>query len=157
MKCTLLPSEKVVLLEGELDTAADIAVELSTLLHITSNGIHLFERDSSNRLVECSKILEGDHVYALIRCRGGGKGGFKKQLEKKGREYAQAKLKAKRKSRESQKQKKKPKTENKEAVPPRKVEAVSNTDGKTARVLGKQGAHILIEKIMNSLSAAPTQ
>lgn len=65
-----------------------------TSLCSTPSSALLFLRDdlsnkmiplTSERLVNCKKI------YALLRFCGGGKGGFRKQLEKKGREFARAK------------------------------------------------------------------
>lgn len=94
INCIILPTgqTRVLQLNGASGTAEELLSALSDTL--LSEAVHAeFYVASSTGLSVLEGALVGDGVFALVRLRAGGKGGFRKQLEKKGREFARAKAK----------------------------------------------------------------
>lgn len=98
-RCTLLPVGKCVVLQVSTPSTAAVRAAIAAYTDLPPAAFQLFAKGVDERLtaIRDGSIAE-DSVYALVRCRGGGKGGFRKQLEKKGREFARAKMKEKRNS-----------------------------------------------------------
>lgn len=96
--CTLLPVQKVISLSVLQATKDAILEALSKQTDRSPETFELYVKENSKLIAVRKEIDSCDALFALVRCRGGGKGGFRKQLEKKGRGFARAKMKAKRKS-----------------------------------------------------------
>lgn len=94
MECTVLPvGRRVVLSVAEGGATKKAVVErLFCALRLPVGHVELLVRKDGVFSAFPDGYC-GEGVFALTRPRGGGKGGFKKQLEKKGREFERAKAK----------------------------------------------------------------
>lgn len=151
LKCTLLPVGKVVPLTLHEITAAAILSALCAKIGYTPETFALYTRSNNAFVAVTADSKVDDQIYALLRFRGGGKGGFRKQLEKKGREFARAKLKERRNST-------KPETKKEENVSIKKKEpkakvSLPKAEVSATRTLVKQGLAFVMESCMNSTNA----
>ncbi|KAG5485813.1 hypothetical protein LSCM1_07226 [Leishmania martiniquensis] len=98
LSCTLLPVQKAISLTVREATKDAILEALFKYTDISAETFELYVK-ANNKLISLGENTNNyESVFALVRCRGGGKGGFRKQLEKKGRGFARAKMKEKRNS-----------------------------------------------------------
>eukprot|EP00796_Vickermania_ingenoplastis_P007868 gene7868-5495_t len=98
MKFVILPVNKAVNLLPKVRSLDGILESVSSWSGISSDKVLLYWKDEcKNRLFPITKLEHSlqEVVYVLFRLTGGGKGGFRKALEKKGREFARAKQKEK--------------------------------------------------------------
>ncbi|KAG5486488.1 hypothetical protein LSCM4_07421 [Leishmania orientalis] len=93
--CTLLPVQKVLSLSVAELTKTGILEALSKYTDVAAETFELYVKENDKLIALRENTDNYDSVFALVRCRGGGKGGFRKQLEKKGRGFARAKMKEK--------------------------------------------------------------
>ncbi|KPI86465.1 hypothetical protein ABL78_4449 [Leptomonas seymouri] len=96
LKCTVLPVGKVLSLAVPQLSLVAIQTALSNETACAAEAFSLYVKNSGQFVSLTPDFKQQDSFYALFRCRGGGKGGFRKQLEKKGREFARAKMKERR-------------------------------------------------------------
>ncbi|KAG5510831.1 hypothetical protein JKF63_07903 [Porcisia hertigi] len=96
LRCTLLPVQKVIFLSVLQVTVDAVREALSKYTDIAPEAFELYVKANNTLIAWGDNTNCNDSVFALVRCRGGGKGGFRKQLEKKARGFARAKMKEKR-------------------------------------------------------------
>lgn len=97
MKYILLPLEKSIDLFPKVFNEKGILSAISEFAGVFSDSVSLFFQDSEKNVLKRISSFNPDLevLYILIHYRGGGKGGFRKQLEKKAREFTRAKRKEK--------------------------------------------------------------
>lgn len=144
--CTILPVGRQVTLNVPEFSSQCIRVALSKELLYETDAFDLFVR-SGARLVALEDKFACHEIYALLRCRGGGKGGFRKQLEKKGREFARAKMKERRSNIKAQSTVREVKPQNAERSETRHTVKKSEIEYSATRALVKQGLGFMIEKV----------
>nr|CCC90571.1 conserved hypothetical protein [Trypanosoma congolense IL3000] len=89
ISCKICPSMVEVLLPGPC-LPADVRRKIAEVISVSTDDVELYFLEGK-RLVAVHDNRLGISVYhALLRLRGG-KGGFRKQLEKKGRAFARSK------------------------------------------------------------------
>ncbi|ORC86503.1 uncharacterized protein TM35_000282190 [Trypanosoma theileri] len=86
--CTLCPVMETFELPGGR-FAREVKVLLSALLGVDEESIELYVKEAQGFIAVSDESCGIRDYYILLRLRGG-KGGFRKQLEKKGRSYARA-------------------------------------------------------------------
>ncbi|CCW60247.1 unnamed protein product [Phytomonas sp. EM1] len=92
--CTILPVERKVSLKVDSCQYNEAQEKIATLVGVLPQSLSLLGRSPEHgSFFPLGSLFQDSEIYALVRCRGGVKGGFKKQLEKKGREFARAKIK----------------------------------------------------------------
>lgn len=149
--CTILPVGKVVRVTTSQCTAAAIQSALSAETMIAAEAFALYVKSLGRMEAWTPRVQPQDSLYALLRCRGGGKGGFRKQLEKKGREFVRAKMKEKRNSAKTDTKKDKV-----EAVKRRDhlvKPAVLKAEATTTRALVKQGLAFVVQSCQKKNTA----
>lgn len=101
LRFTLLPSGTAFGLRVRRATRRVVSRALSSALALTSSTpVYLRYCATARRFVTVAGDTVPDGCHVLLRCAAGGKGGYRKQLEKKGREFARAKRKMMSSSRE---------------------------------------------------------
>lgn len=96
LQCIILPVGRVLSVAVPQYNLAAIRAALSKETACAADAFLFFTKANKQFIPLTEGSEKQDAIYALLRCRGGGKGGFRKQLEKKGREFARAKLKERR-------------------------------------------------------------
>ncbi|KAH9584199.1 hypothetical protein LSM04_009408 [Trypanosoma melophagium] len=86
--CTLCPVMETLEVPGGR-FAREVRVLLSALLDVSEESVELYVRETRGLVAVSDESYGIRDYYVLLRLRGG-KGGFRKQLEKKGRAYARA-------------------------------------------------------------------
>ncbi|KPA74656.1 hypothetical protein ABB37_08990 [Leptomonas pyrrhocoris] len=152
LKCTVLPVGKVISLAVARVCLVEIQTALSKQTACAAEAFALYVQKNERLVALTSEIGNQDSVYALLRCRGGGKGGFRKQLEKKGREFARAKMKEKRNSVKGETKKEAT------GVVKRKEHTVTaklpKAETSTTRALVKQGLAFVMDSYQKGASAS---
>jgi hypothetical protein len=145
LKCTVLPVGKVVLLSIPQYSITAIQCALSKETRCAAEGFVLFAKKNERLVALTPESEKPDSVYALLRCRGGGKGGFRKQLEKKGREFARAKMKEKRNNAKTEVKKDDTVVVKKKVHVPKPK--LTKPEASAARTLVKQGLAFVLNSV----------
>lgn len=122
---------------------AAIQAALSKETRCPADAFALYVREAEQLVAWTPQSGKANSIFALLRCRGGGKGGFRKQLEKKGREFVRAKMKEKRNSAKVD-AKKETSTPVKKREQPVKSK-VLKAETSTTRTLVKQGLAFVMD------------
>ncbi|RNF04349.1 hypothetical protein TraAM80_05244 [Trypanosoma rangeli] len=88
ISCTICPAMKTIIIPISC-LAFELRELLSIFLDLDVESIELYRKGSNSFISVPDVSLGVGHYYVLLRIRGG-KGGFRKQLEKKGRAFARA-------------------------------------------------------------------
>lgn len=164
MNCIFLPVNKSISFNPPQFTRDCICKTISSTIGIACDKIVLLRRhDEEKRMIP---ILESRDltktVYVLLRLGAGGKGGFRKQLEKKGREFARAKRKEKKSiKKNSSEPLELTNPDNKKTRPIKrkykvvKKESVSSIS--SGRDLARQGVEAAFRNIDELFDVAPTR
>ncbi|ESL09136.1 hypothetical protein TRSC58_03150 [Trypanosoma rangeli SC58] len=88
VSCTICPAMKTIIIPISC-LAFELRELLSSFLDLDVESIELYRKGSNSFISVPDVSLGVGHYYVLLRIRGG-KGGFRKQLEKKGRAFARA-------------------------------------------------------------------
>lgn len=92
MEITVLPVNKTFKIELQERTKDSLLFHLASWAGVSKEKILLLRRcESTKKLVPITSLNLTEKIFFLCHFCGGGKGGFRKQLEKKGREFARAK------------------------------------------------------------------
>lgn len=92
-ECVILPTGRLlnIPIKEQLYKVDDLCTLIKNHLN-TEHSVSVFNYDSTKKVfVTPEKYDPLQQIYVLLRLRGGGKGGFRKQLEKKAREFSRAK------------------------------------------------------------------
>ncbi|CCW68482.1 unnamed protein product [Phytomonas sp. Hart1] len=150
--CTILPVEQKVSLKVDSYQSSEAQEKIATLLGVSPQSLNLLGRSPGHGpFYTLGSSLLDSEIYAIVRCRGGVKGGFRKQLEKKGREFARSKIKGSKKKLNSHETKEIQSPEVK--VTKSKKVASDNTQTELyisyARRLVNQGVNLALKKAIN--------
>lgn len=147
--CVVLPTGRSISVDGDLLRPADVQQKLADVLGVPLEAVELLEERSDEKAglarARCGAALV-EPVLALVRCRAGGKGGFRKQLEKKGREFARAKLKEKRVSKSETQSAKAAETPAKQLPKETKARSTPGVDVDQTRSIAKQGVALAVAR-----------
>lgn len=149
MQFILLPIERPIFLCPKAIRKNGILSTISSWAGAPSGSVSIFKRDYEKNTLKEIFSLEADLkiVYFLIRYRGGGKGGFRKQLEKKAREFARAKRKEK-ETHKGKEQNRGDQPKEKKTLPAEspKIKLTTKTEDTSSRVLARQGVNFIFSK-----------
>lgn len=149
LQCTVLPVGWLV----ELDVPEngllreEVLTCLSRCFNHPTEQFQLFSK-SEKGLSTLSDCHVDQNIFALVRVHGGGKGGFRKQLEKKGREFSRAKEKRDKAKKNPTKPKKHTRVSSASLpTPTNQLSAKTLTDEATSlRLLAAQGVSAALRK-----------
>ncbi|KAG8344163.1 hypothetical protein TRVL_05014 [Trypanosoma vivax] len=85
--CRICPTSRVITLPGP-SSVLEVKKHLSAIIGVAADCIELYI-NTGQKLASASPESHSNFYYVLLRLCGG-KGGFRKQLEKKGRAFARA-------------------------------------------------------------------
>ncbi|EAN97549.1 hypothetical protein C3747_31g241 [Trypanosoma cruzi] len=86
--CTICPAMKTIVMPTSGSTL-EMRILLSNILGLTVESVEFYRKETKGFFPVLDESMGVGHYYVLLRIRGG-KGGFRKQLEKKGRAFARA-------------------------------------------------------------------
>lgn len=149
MKYTLLPLERSIDLSSKAVGEFGLLATISEWAGVSPESVSLFARDAPNggMIGIASSHSNLEEVFILIHYRGGGKGGFRKQLEKKAREFARAKRKEKNTHKAADRSKSSPRKEQENVpVEPVKVVLPTQVQLSSSRQLARQGVNFIFSE-----------
>lgn len=146
MKYTVLPLERSIDLSSKAVAECGLLATVSEWAGVPPESVSLFARDTQNNsMIDITSSHSNlEEIFIVIHYRGGGKGGFRKQLEKKAREFARAKRKEKNTHKAADRSKGSPKKEH-ENLPVElpKVVLPTQVELSSSRELARQGVNYI--------------